>query len=161
MSDSWIAVRIWIETMRSRRTKQKSTERTRSAHLFVYGTLMRGHSLHKFLAHKRRAEFLGKAKVRGRLYRLRRRRYPGAILASRAHGFVHGELYWINDPQSTLKLIDRIEGCDEGLFQRRLVDVWTNGSKTKAWTYFYARPLDGAERIPTGRYDHRTASQAT
>jgi len=148
--------------MRPRRIKPKrSTARTRSAHLFVYGTLMRGHSLHKFLANKARADFVGKAKMRGRLYRLRRRRYPGAKLASRADGFVHGELYRLNDPQSTLKLIDRIEGCDEGLFRRQRVDVWTNGSKTRAWTYFYARPLEGAEHIPTGRYQDRTASQAT
>ncbi len=147
--------------MRLRRAKHKDSEQTRPAHLFVYGTLMRGHSLHKFLAKKGQAEFVGKARIRGRLYRLRRGRYPGAVLAGRAHGFVHGELYRINDPPSALKLIDRIEGCDEGLFRRRRVDVWANGSKIRAWTYFYARSLEGAERIPTGRYDGRTVSQAS
>jgi gamma-glutamylcyclotransferase (GGCT)/AIG2-like uncharacterized protein YtfP len=145
--------------MRSTRTKQKTAEQSQSVRLFVYGTLKRGHSLHKFLANKGRAQFVGKAKARGRLYQLYGRRYPGAVLTSRAHEFVHGELYQINDPRTTLKLIDRIEGCDEGLFRRRMVDVWTNGSKTKAWTYFYARALDGATPIPTGRYDRRTTAQ--
>lgn len=120
--------------------------------LFVYGTLMRGRSLHKFLTRQARAEFMGTAKARGRLYRLHNRRYPGAILNGRGTSFVYGELYRVNEPEPTLRALDHLEGCDEGLFRRRLVDVWTNGSKTKAWAYVYARPLDRARPIPAGRF---------
>jgi len=96
--------------------------------------------------------FAGPAKIRAELYRFRGRDYPGAVPTSRLRRFVYGELYRLEDPKKALRQIDALEGCDEGLFSRRLVNVWTNGRKKKAWSYFFAQPLEGAKPIPTGKY---------
>ncbi|HXE32111.1 MAG TPA: gamma-glutamylcyclotransferase family protein [Terriglobales bacterium] len=124
-----------------------------SSQLFVYGTLMRGQRLHRHLQEAPAIEFMGNARIRGKLYHLPRRRYPGAIRDRGRRDFIHGELYRLAEPQPTLKKLDQLEGCDEGLFERRLVNVWPDGeNKTKAWAYFFARPLEKATPIPAGRY---------
>src|SRR5271170_4789003 len=101
--------------------------------LFVYGTLMRGGKLHPALGALPNVRYVGKAKIRAELYRLRGVEYPGAVQTSRMNRYVHGELYSLSNPDRMLKRIDEIEGCDEGLFKRRLVDVWQNRKKHKAW----------------------------
>lgn len=113
---------------------------------------MRGHSLHRYLTRLRGVTFVGKARIRAKLYIFSGREYPGATPGRRGRQFVYGELYRLRSPERALKLLDQIEGCDEGLFRRQLVDVWTNSRKTKAWSYFYARTLDDARPIPTGRF---------
>jgi gamma-glutamylcyclotransferase (GGCT)/AIG2-like uncharacterized protein YtfP len=120
--------------------------------LFVYGTLMRGGKLHRALGSSPNVKFAGKAKIRAELYRLRGEEYPGAVRTSRLNRFVHGELYTLRNPDRMLKRIDEIEGCDEGLFKRRLVDVWRNGKKRKAWSYFYGKSVSSAEPLPHGKF---------
>src|ERR1700682_4590469 len=112
---------------------------TKKTLLFVYGTLMRGGKLHRALAPSTTVNFMGKAKIRAELYRPRGEEYPGAVPTSKPNRFVYGELYILRDPDRILKRIDEIEGCDEGLFMRRLVEVWQDGKKHRAWTYFYAK----------------------
>ncbi len=124
--------------------------------VFVYGTLMRGGRLHRHLD-RAGAKFVANAKIRGQLYFLHGRYYPAAIPAGQRGRFVFGELYRLHNPTKGLRLLDEVEGCDEGLFQRRLVDVWADGQRLKAWTYFYARRLERARIIPTGAYRRRTA----
>lgn len=125
---------------------------TAPARLFVYGTLKQGHPLHRYLRGTAGVEYIGSARTRGKLYHLPRRAYPGATPSDREGDILYGELYHISQPELTLKRLDRIEGCNEGLFERRRVSVWANGAKTKAWVYFYARPLGRAVPIPTGNY---------
>jgi gamma-glutamylcyclotransferase (GGCT)/AIG2-like uncharacterized protein YtfP len=120
--------------------------------LFVYGTLMKGQKLHHHLAAGERISYRGPGKIRAELYRLHGRSYPGAVRTSRAKEFVHGELYELTDPEETLKVIDKVEGCDEKLFVRKRVDVWHGSHKSRAWAYFYAKPLARAQHIPTGNY---------
>jgi gamma-glutamylcyclotransferase (GGCT)/AIG2-like uncharacterized protein YtfP len=119
--------------------------------LFVYGALMHGGRLHRHLD-KAESEFVGEARIRERLYSLPRRYYPAAIPDGRSDSFVHGELYRLRDPAEALRRLDEVEGCDEGLFRRRLVAAWLNGLQVKAWTYLYAKPLEGARLIPTGSH---------
>jgi gamma-glutamylcyclotransferase (GGCT)/AIG2-like uncharacterized protein YtfP len=124
----------------------------KEAHLFVYGTLMRGGKLHCALGSSPEVTFVGTAKIRAELYSLRGGEYPGAVPTSKLKRFVHGELFALRDPDGLLKRIDQIEGCDEGLFHRQLVDVWRNGNKLKAWTYFYGRSVSSAEPLPHGKF---------
>lgn len=130
----------------------KRAPATKETLLFVYGTLMRGGRLNGELAPSRGAEFLGTGKIRAELYRLQGESYPGAVRTSKPNRFVHGELYGLSNPEHVLERLDKIEGCDEGLFNRRLVDVWQNGKKRKAWTYFYGKSVSSAEPVPHGKF---------
>jgi len=89
--------------------------------LFVYGTLKRGGENHpKLAAHKVR--LVG----------------------------IRGEVYELSNREKVLRELDQFEGTDEGLFVRKLVDVWVGSEKFKAWVYFYARSKDRISIIPGG-----------
>lgn len=121
--------------------------------LFVYGTLKRGGEYHRQLtAHKVR--FLGEGRIRGRLFRIKGESYPGAApTASRR--YVRGELYELNHPDQALKKLDKFEGTDEGLFVRKMADVWVGRQKMKAWTYFYPGRKDKALLVAGGSFPTR------
>jgi gamma-glutamylcyclotransferase (GGCT)/AIG2-like uncharacterized protein YtfP len=70
---------------------------------------------------------------------------------------VRGELYELTSPDKALKKLDKFEGTDEGLFVRKLADVWIGRRKTKAWTYFYPGRKDKALAIPDGSFRVRAA----
>lgn len=131
------------------KTRKPETKKTL---LFVYGTLMRGGKLHHALAPSPKVKFMGRAKIRAELYRPRGEEYPGAIRSSKPNRFVYGELYNLLDPDRILRRVDELEGCDEGLFRRRLIDVWQNGKKHRAWSYFYAKSVSSAEPLPHGKF---------
>src|SRR5262245_58515289 len=125
--------------------------------LFVYGTLKRGGENHRQLsAHQVR--FLGEGRIQGRLFRIKGASYPGAApTASRR--YVRGELYELTSPDRAFKKLDKFEGTGEGLFVRKLADVWIGRRKTKAWTYFYPGRKDKALAIPGGRFRVGTAAR--
>lgn len=127
--------------------------------LFVYGTLKKGGELHSNLASEN-AAFVGKARIKGRLFRIKGESFPGAVPTD-AEEYINGELYELSSPGETLKKIDEIEGVGEGLFRRKLVDTWFPDGKTRAWAYFYAKPLKARSRIVTGHFPvrHRRASR--
>jgi gamma-glutamylcyclotransferase (GGCT)/AIG2-like uncharacterized protein YtfP len=130
-----------------------SQEETRGAeHLFVYGTLMHGGRLHHLLHPSPSISFAGRGRIRAQLYRLQGEAYPGAVPTADADRFVHGEVYRLGDPGPTLQRLDEAEGCDEGLFARHEVEVFLDNATLRAWTYFYDRPLAGAEPIADGRF---------
>src|SRR6266478_4176578 len=92
-----------------------------SDHLFVYGTLMRGfdHPMSRLLS--RSADFLGEARCRGRLYRLKHYRikyYPGLVLSDDPADIVFGELYRLRAPEELLRALDAYESCGEGFRSR-------------------------------------------
>ncbi len=118
--------------------------------LFVYGTLKRGGELHPELA-SHRVRFIGSARIQGRLFQVEGESYPGAVPTDSSQ-YIRGELYELQEPIETLKKIDEVEGCDEGLFERKLVDVWAGSRKTKAWAYFYAKPLKKSPPITSGHF---------
>jgi gamma-glutamylcyclotransferase (GGCT)/AIG2-like uncharacterized protein YtfP len=138
-------------------TRQRHSARTVTPQLFVYGTLMRGHGLHRDLARLPGIRYVGKARIRAKLYKLPGRDYPAAVPSLKENQFVQGELYSLSDPHKTLRVLDQLEEVDEGLFRRRRTDVWLNGKKTSAWSYFYARPLNGAKLIPAGKFVKNSA----
>jgi len=117
--------------------------------------LKRGGKFHRQIAKGRDVEFLGDARIRGELYELPGLDFPGAIPRSSGTKFVRGQLFLMKNPGKTLDLLDEFEEVHDGLFRRELVDVWIQGRRTKAWTYFYARSLAGAHPLPSGVYSSR------
>ena len=103
---------------------------------------MRGYGRQRLLA--RRATFLGKGRVAGRLLNLGR--YPGLVAGA---GRVTGELYRLDDPE-LLPVLDREEGYN---FQRSITIVTlAGGRRARAWVYRYCGPRERAVPVPHGDY---------
>jgi gamma-glutamylcyclotransferase (GGCT)/AIG2-like uncharacterized protein YtfP len=127
-----------------------------SDRLFVYGTLMRGfdHPMAKLLA--KGADFIGEAKCRGRLYRIRH--YPGLVLSDDPADFVFGEVYRLHACEQLLREFDMYEACGEGFaepteYVRKMLAVTLgDGSASKAWTYLYNWDVAHLPRIASGRF---------
>jgi gamma-glutamylcyclotransferase (GGCT)/AIG2-like uncharacterized protein YtfP len=124
--------------------------------LFVYGTLMRGfdHPMARLLGAN--ADFLGEARCRGRLYRVKH--YPGLVLSDDATEIVFGELYRLRQPEALLREFDMYEACGEGFAEpteyvrRELRIELADGTAREAWTYVYNWPVDRLPRIASGRF---------
>ena len=114
-----------------------------TALLFAYGTLMRGHPLHRLL--EGRARFVGTGAVRGRLYDLGR--YPAAV--PDGTGSVRGEVYRMVDPA----LWTALDSAEGPRYDRREAGVTTGeGAVLGAFVYWYVGPLGRAVPIPGGDY---------
>lgn len=128
--------------------------------LFVYGTLKRRGRLHPQLL-SQGAHYRGRARIRGRLFQISGACYPGAV-PTRSKEFIVGELYELDLPAAALKKVDKLEGCDEGLFVRKLVRAWMEEDRThRAWAYFYAKRLRNSRPLPSGRFSVRRPSSPT
>lgn len=100
--------------------------------LFVYGTLRDGGPAANLLAGLRRTP----ARARGVLWRLPAG-YPA--LTPSAQAWVDGEL--VEPPGTTrLRLVDRYEGIDEGLYRRARMVVECGGKPVHAWVYLMDDP---------------------
>jgi gamma-glutamylcyclotransferase (GGCT)/AIG2-like uncharacterized protein YtfP len=127
-----------------------------SDRLFVYGTLMRGfdHPMAKLLS--RSADFLGEARCRGRLYRVKH--YPGLVSSDDPDDVVFGELYRLRSPEELLGEFDMYEACGEGFVEpteylRQMLPVTCDdGAVSEAWTYVYNWPVAETARIASGRF---------
>jgi gamma-glutamylcyclotransferase (GGCT)/AIG2-like uncharacterized protein YtfP len=105
--------------------------------LFVYGTL-RSEFNNKYARLLRsQAELIGPAIVPGSIHRVRH--YPA--YKSEPVGEVHGELYRLTDPETTLKALDEYEGED---FERVVVN--------DAWIYRYRKAPPMYSRIASGDF---------
>jgi gamma-glutamylcyclotransferase (GGCT)/AIG2-like uncharacterized protein YtfP len=127
-----------------------------SSLLFVYGTLMRGfdHPMARLLS--RAADFVGEARCRGRLYRVRH--YPGLVLSDDAGDVVFGELFRLRQPAECLREFDMYEACGEGFaepteYVRQMLPLTlADGAAGEAWTYVYNWPVAHLPRIASGRF---------
>ncbi len=124
--------------------------------LFVYGTLLSdaGHPNGARLG--REARLVGAATMRGgRLYSLGR--YPGLVETAEPVGLVHGEVYALNNPATSLKWLDAYErivpGSDQNDYERveRPVDLATGGTIT-AWVYLFRKDVRRFQAIVGGRW---------
>jgi gamma-glutamylaminecyclotransferase len=106
--------------------------------LFVYGTLKRGGSNHAFLSGQR---FIGAARTAPGFVLYSLGDYPGMVRAPGDTRGVTGELWAVDD--GCLAEIDRLEGLDDGLYERIDITLTPNPYATSAQTYLYARPHHG------------------
>lgn len=111
--------------------------------VFVYGTLMRGESLHDALCEQ---VFVSDA-ITEPLYRLYLiDDYPGLVDALNGDGVaITGEIWSVD--QANLKRLDAIECVDSGLYERR--EIRLTGPIALAQAWFYLHDLDGLPEIGT------------
>ena len=102
--------------------------------VFVYGTLKRGGSNHLFLAGQ---HFLGDARTTPGFTLYSLGDYPGMVRVPGDTAGVTGELWSVDD--ACLDELDRLEGLDEGLYERVDVLLAPNPHAASAQTYLYLR----------------------
>ena len=127
-----------------------------NANLFVYGTLMStaGHPKGTRLA--REGRLIGPASLQGRLYRIKW--YPGLVETGSVAERVHGELYQLADPLSSLAWLDAYEGLvPGGLHDNEYARIerpvrLDDGSEHTAWVYVYCGSTDPLSHIAGGRW---------
>lgn len=113
-----------------------------SQYLFAYGTLRKDYDLPLKTRIGNGLQYIGKGKLRARLYDLGK--YPGAIpgAASKAEEVI-GDIFLLPDPEKTLRTLDRYEGIDArrpaaGEFVRKKSRVnLRSGKNVIAWVYWY------------------------
>jgi gamma-glutamylcyclotransferase (GGCT)/AIG2-like uncharacterized protein YtfP len=124
--------------------------------LFVYGTLMRGFDHPMATLLRQAADFIGEARCRGRLYRIKH--YPGLVLSDDADDVVLGEVYRLRQRAELLREFDMYEACGEGFaepteYVRQVLSVTLDdGAVAEAWTYVYNWPVAHLPRIMSGRF---------
>jgi gamma-glutamylcyclotransferase (GGCT)/AIG2-like uncharacterized protein YtfP len=112
-----------------------------SNYLFVYGTLRNNYDLKSKNRVARELKYIGKAKVRGRLYDLGR--YPGAIKDKSSE--VIGDVFLFSDSEKVLKFLDKYEGSE---YERRKEKVrLRSGKLITAWMYWYKGLVKEERRI--------------
>jgi|SRR5581483_1881432 len=125
-------------------------------HLFVYGSLMSTarHPMGERL--RREARLVGAATMQGRLYRVSW--YPAAVAAEEPDQRVHGEVYALDDPASSLAWLDAYEGIAPGTGElaeyariERPVRLVT-GQEMAAWVYLYRQDVGRLALIADGRW---------
>jgi gamma-glutamylcyclotransferase (GGCT)/AIG2-like uncharacterized protein YtfP len=116
-----------------------------SEFVFVYGTLKRGKSAHKFL---KGADFITECWINGTMYGKNDTPYPMIKLNS-SENTVYGEVYEV--PVNLMPGMDKYE-CHPWLYKRVEVDIHENsyGSSGKAWVYEYQGSVDGLDVISKG-----------
>jgi len=112
-----------------------------STHLFVYGTLMRGESRHRYLACQ---TFVADACSCPdyRLYDAGD--YPALVEQSGGTSIV-GELWLVSD--TALRALDDVEGIDEGLYARRRITLLPPHADVRAEAYVYLESIAGLTDI--------------
>ncbi len=123
--------------------------------LFVYGSLRSGFHSPVYEYISRFFTFVGKAKVKGKLFDLGE--YPAAIPADE-DVFITGELYLVKNQQEfswAIGQLDDYEGLDveEGetsLYERKVTEVHINDKITHSWVYWYTGDISGKPLITSG-----------
>ena len=124
--------------------------------LFVYGSLRQASSESLLATFANGATFSGRARVRGRLYRLGD--YPGLVCTEGDTTWVQGEVFTLDDPPSALSRLDDYEGCgpnhaEPHEFERVELEVTLESGETQlAWVYLYRRPTQPESLIESGDY---------
>ncbi|MDQ2695481.1 MAG: gamma-glutamylcyclotransferase [Pseudomonadota bacterium] len=106
--------------------------------VFVYGTLRRGGSNHRWL---RGAPRLGAHRTAAQFTLLDLGPYPAAVAGGRTA--LRGEVYAVD--AARLALLDRLEDCPREYRRQRIPTPFG-----AAWIYLYRRPAPGAPRIASG-----------
>ena len=115
--------------------------------VFVYGTLMRGNSLHYHMEDG--CNFVTNGTTKGNLYHVSD--YPGLVCGDNT---VHGELYKSSDMFEIIQKLDWVEGASgkQSLFNRVIRKIETDDGEFWAYAYNYNRPLGSARLISSGKW---------
>jgi len=117
--------------------------------LFVYGTLQSSFTRNRFARRlKREGILLGKAKIPGRLYGLKR--YPGLRPAQKEEDWVHGEVYRLPRPEATLAVLDAYEASAYRRVRRRV--TLEDSRQIRCWVYLFSTPLPRHRRVVSGSW---------
>jgi gamma-glutamylcyclotransferase (GGCT)/AIG2-like uncharacterized protein YtfP len=124
--------------------------------LFVYGSLLSRvrHPMGTRL--RREARLAGEATIEGRLYSLGR--YPGLVEAADGPYRVHGEVYDLKTPASSLAWLDAYEGIvpdkpELSPYERVERPVClASGETLTAWVYLYRRSVRTRPEVIGGRW---------
>lgn len=122
--------------------------------IFVYGTLRKDCTTGAHKTYLTGAEFIGKAKVRGCLYRVS---YYPALVLNDAAGWVCGEVYRLTSTEQ-LQRLDSYEDCASPVdaqqeYQRQKIALLTDaGNAFTVWVYAYQHAVDGLQLIPSGDF---------
>jgi gamma-glutamylcyclotransferase (GGCT)/AIG2-like uncharacterized protein YtfP len=127
-----------------------------NARLFVYGTLL-SRARHPMGARlQREALLLGAATMPGRLYNLGR--YPGMVEAAGPEPLVHGELYALEVPATSLEWLDAYEGIVPGKPESspyarvERPALLASGETLDAWVYLYRKSVEARPEVPGGHW---------
>ena len=127
--------------------------------LFVYGTLLSGagNAMSKRLA--REAWSLGPAHTSGRLYDFGK--WPGLRQSKEDELYVHGEVYRLNEPATSLAWLDAYEGIGPEVLNpeyRRLIGraELSSGLGIETWIYVYQWSTEAGRELPDGRWLERS-----
>lgn len=110
--------------------------------IFVYGTLKRGGSNHRYLAGQ---TFLRTTRTVPGFTLFSLGDYPGMVPWPADRDGVTGEIWSVDAPG--LALLDELEGITEGLYRRAPIALVSPAEKLPVETYFYLRPLNGCAQI--------------
>lgn len=110
-----------------------------STNVFVYGTLKKGKSAHKFL---KDCEFRGDYDIAGTMYGHGKVSYPMIKLGGDYR--VHGEIYHV--PEDVIGILDRYEGHPH-LYKRQQL---THEDGWELWVYEYQGDVSGMDVITSG-----------
>lgn len=121
--------------------------------LFVYGTLRPAFDGAMAAWLSSVAHHRGPATASGTLYRVDT--CPAFVPG--AQGRVLGDLLLLPDAAALLPIIDEHEECTAAFpepheYRRERLVVESAGGPVEAWTYIYARPVAGLERIEGGDF---------
>jgi gamma-glutamylcyclotransferase (GGCT)/AIG2-like uncharacterized protein YtfP len=120
------------------------------AHLFVYGTLMRGMRNHAYLE---KATLVGPASTKPEFELM----YNGSIPAARAGSeAIVGELYEVTD--EVLSTLDVLEEVSTKLYEKKQI-MLADGKEATIYLGGTIFNFDSWERIPNGDYRAMTQSQ--
>ena len=124
-------------------------------HVFVYGSLRKGFRSPAYEYISRFFNFVGEAKVKGKLYDLGE--YPAATPTA-DETFIEGELYVIKDPSEfpwAIGQLDDYEGVnvEKGelqLYRREWTNISVNNEVIPAWIYWYNGDVTGKPVVASG-----------
>ena len=125
----------------------------KNALLFIYGTLL-NHNNEFAVYLKDHSHFFANGKIKGKLYDIGE--YPGAVLDDDDE-YIYGVILQIEDPEVVFLEIDDYEGYGDeqkepNEFIRISADVETTSEMVACYIYVYNLPVDGLEKIESGRY---------
>ncbi len=111
--------------------------------VFVYGSLRSEFDNRYAVELRSAADLVGRATVRGSIFRVGR--YPG--YRAEPAGMVCGEVWRLRDPERTLAVLDEYEGS-----RYRRVLTPTSLPGVDAWIYAYAAEVEAGQRIESGDF---------